>query len=164
MDLISEGEVSYDLSVNVSVSFLPNSRGSPPCDHWGKNTSEHSLVSVPGVRISWWDQVSEAGRLRAGHCGGRPTVHCLRHPDLRGPRNHCWNRVCLLGRWVSAWTLGTDIFATTAAVDSHASREHGGWERLIPAPWLWSQELQFVLVFQEPWVWTSVPRPVLESR
>lgn len=113
MPLISQGEISFDLLVNVSVSFLPNSKG-PPCNHWEKKkkkkTSDHWLVSVPGVWISWWDQVFETGRLRAGHCGRRPFIHSLWHPNLCGPRNHCWNRVRLLGVGVSALTLGKGIF------------------------------------------------------
>lgn len=43
MPLISQGEISFDLLVNVSVSFLPNSKG-PPCNHWEKKKKKRLLI------------------------------------------------------------------------------------------------------------------------
>lgn len=125
-----------------------------------KTTSDDRLVSVPGVWISWWNQIFETGRLWVGHGGGRPLIHSLRHPNLRGSRNHCWNRVRLLTVLVSAWTwVGKDVFAP-AAVYSDASWEGGGPERLSHHDFDLRKESVCFYV-QEHWVWTFVPRLVL---
>lgn len=46
-----------------------------------------------GIRAPRWQQITEAGRLWPGHHCGRPPVHCLWHPNIRGSRNHCRDRV-----------------------------------------------------------------------
>lgn len=143
---LSQATVSFDLFVNVSVSFLPNSKASPPPaplpNPWRgwKTTSDYWLIPVAGVWISRWNQVIETGRLRAGHCGGRPFVHRLWHPNLCGPRNHCWNWVRLLVVWASPLTLvGKGMFSCHRRCVGTCLL--GRWRagEMLPAPGLWSQ-------------------------
>lgn len=70
-----------------------------------KGTTDCWLLSVPGVWISWRNQVLETGRLWAGHCGGRPFIYSVWHTNLCGSRNNCWNWVRLLVALVGTFTL-----------------------------------------------------------
>lgn len=45
MPLISQGEISFDLLVNVSVSFLPNSKG-PPLQSLRKKKKKKRLLII----------------------------------------------------------------------------------------------------------------------
>lgn len=63
--------------------------GAPPALGGGGGT----LSFPPGVRAPGRQQVPEAGGLRPGHHRGRPPLHSLRHPDVRGSGNHRRDRV-----------------------------------------------------------------------
>lgn len=60
------------------------------------------LTFTSGVRTPRRQQIAEAGRLRTGHHCGRPPVHGLWHPNIRGSRDHRRDRVsapvCFLKR------------------------------------------------------------------
>lgn len=96
-----------------------------------KTTSDHRLVSVPGVRVSRWNQVFETGRLWAGHRGGRTLVYSLWHTNLRGSRNHCWNRVRPLVVWVSALLWWGKVYFGHPPMFSDDFWEGGGREKWL---------------------------------
>lgn len=51
------------------------------------------FIFTLGVWTPRWQQITEAGWLWIGHHCGWPPVHRLWHPNIRGSRNHCGDRV-----------------------------------------------------------------------
>lgn len=159
-------------NINTRRDFFWDYRSRSPCHFYliprgvleslrQKTACDGQLASVAGVWVSRWHQVFEAGWLWAGHCGGRPLIHRLRYTNLRGPRNHCGNRVrrlwfgvvlslqrgkvalllllCIVwlrGRWGEGETMGL----------------HYNFDL---------RNLTLCFCVQEPWAWTLIPQLVL---